>query len=137
MRKNGKINVNIKTQYLFLPYLSTFFFFFQSWNKFKRRVNNLAFYTALWKSAIKKIKGHFGTSVTSYFLFLKWLFLWNLFSFFIAFCFQVLPQLLYRFFQMKPKGYSNNTHFVGTDLLTGKVSICIHFYSFLIFVFYK
>lgn len=91
-----------------------------SWNKFKRRVNNLAFYTALWKSAIKKIKGHFGTSVTSYFLFLKWLFLWNLFSFFIAFCFQVLPQLLYRFFQMKPKGYSNNTHFVGTDLLTGK-----------------
>ncbi|CAE1230062.1 TMC [Acanthosepion pharaonis] len=30
-----------------------------SWNKFKRRVNNLAFYTALWKSAIKKIKGHF------------------------------------------------------------------------------
>lgn len=91
-----------------------------SWNKFKRRMNNLTFYMDPWTNAIKKVKGHFGTSVTSYFLFLKWLFLWNVFSFFLAFCFQVLPQLLYRFLQMEPRGYASNTVFVGTDLLTGK-----------------
>eukprot|EP00106_Octopus_bimaculoides_P002332 XP_014769774.1 PREDICTED: transmembrane channel-like protein 5 [Octopus bimaculoides] len=62
-----------------------------SWSRFKRRLRNMTYYIGLWQSVIKKIEGLFGSSVTSYFLFLKWLFFLNGFTFFLMFCFQVLP----------------------------------------------
>ncbi|XP_029639191.1 transmembrane channel-like protein 5 [Octopus sinensis] len=91
-----------------------------SWSRFKRRLRNMSYYIGLWQSAIKKIEGLFGSSVTSYFLFLKWLFLLNIFTFFLMFCFQVLPQLLYRFLQMTPSGYKNNSEFEAVNIFNGK-----------------
>ncbi|KAK2167313.1 hypothetical protein NP493_1280g00011 [Ridgeia piscesae] len=49
----------------------------------------------LWKASLKTIEGNFGTGVTSYFQFLKWLFLFNIPTFLIIFFFVIVPQLLW------------------------------------------
>ncbi|XP_059510210.1 transmembrane channel-like protein 5 isoform X2 [Stegostoma tigrinum] len=64
-----------------------------------------------WKRSLKIIGGKFGTSVLSYFTFLKWLLMFNLFSFLINFSFITIPQ----FFDMG----INNATFTGVELLTG------------------
>ncbi|XP_043566941.1 transmembrane channel-like protein 5 [Chiloscyllium plagiosum] len=64
-----------------------------------------------WKRSLKIIGGKFGTSVLSYFTFLKWLFMFNMFSFLINFSFITIPQ----FFDMG----INNLTFTGLELLTG------------------
>lgn len=76
---------------------------------------------------MKKIEGHFGTGVTSYFLFLKWIFLLNIPVFILTFGFVVVPQILYRYNIKVPSGYGfaeNQTvvSFTGEELLTGGVS---------------
>ncbi|XP_054273355.1 transmembrane channel-like protein 5 isoform X2 [Macrosteles quadrilineatus] len=48
----------------------------------------------LWYSSLKEIEGHFGSGVAAYFKFLRWLFLMNLFVFFISLCFVVVPNLI-------------------------------------------
>ena len=95
---------------------------------FKQRMAEFAYYLELWKSALKKIEGHFGTGVTSYFLFLKWIFLLNIPICILTVGFVVIPQVIYRYYQKEPRGYSvgvNETvpSFTGEELLTGAVSI--------------
>lgn len=67
---------------------------------------------------MKEIGGTFGSSVLSYFLFLKWLLLFNLFSFLINFGFITIPLLV---FDPSPK-VPANVSFRGLELLTGAVS---------------
>ncbi|XP_033733790.1 transmembrane channel-like protein 5 [Pecten maximus] len=69
------------------------------WMHFKYRLAELAYSMELWRSLIKKIEGHFGTGVTSYFLFLKWIFLLNIPIFFLTLGFIVIPQVVYVEFQ--------------------------------------
>ena len=95
---------------------------FQSWIRFKESVAELRYAFELWQSHFKVIEGHFGTSVTSYFRFIKWLLFLNIPTFFLTFAFVVLPQLLYRYVEPGEK-YTNNTEFSGVDLLTGSVSL--------------
>uniref|UniRef100_H3B367 Transmembrane channel-like protein n=1 Tax=Latimeria chalumnae TaxID=7897 RepID=H3B367_LATCH len=66
---------------------------------------------SLWNKTLKDISGKFGTSVVSYFLFLRWLLLSNVFAAFILFGFITIPQ----FFDMGP----NNASFSGLEILTG------------------
>eukprot|EP00079_Xenopus_tropicalis_P030652 XP_012826808.1 PREDICTED: transmembrane channel-like protein 5 isoform X2 [Xenopus tropicalis] len=65
----------------------------------------------LWHSTLKVIGSKFGTSILSYFIFLKWLLRFNIFSFIVNFSFITIPQ----FFAMSP----NNLSFSGLELLTG------------------
>ncbi|XP_069123591.1 transmembrane channel-like protein 7 isoform X2 [Argopecten irradians] len=65
------------------------------WMHFKYRLAELAYSLELWRSLIKKIEGHFGTGVTSYFLFLKWIFLLNIPIFLLTLGFIVIPQIVY------------------------------------------
>ena len=95
----------------------------------------------LWKSHFKAIEGHFGTSVTSYFRFIKWLFLLNIPVFLLTLAFVVVPQLLWRYMELD--GYTNND-FQAEDILTGSVSfnmfvpvlpasdenVCLSYYSY-------
>ncbi|OWF50434.1 transmembrane channel-like protein 5 [Mizuhopecten yessoensis] len=69
------------------------------WMHFKYRLAELAYSLELWRSLTKKIEGHFGTGVTSYFMFLKWIFLLNIPIFFLTLCFIVIPQIVYVEFQ--------------------------------------
>ncbi|XP_049323755.1 transmembrane channel-like protein 5 isoform X2 [Astyanax mexicanus] len=67
----------------------------------------------LWQNTLKEIGGRFGTSVVSYFYFLKWLLKFNIVSLFINFCFITIPQIVH---------FPNITHpigFRGLELLTG------------------
>ncbi|XP_071976722.1 transmembrane channel-like protein 5 isoform X3 [Engystomops pustulosus] len=65
----------------------------------------------LWHGTLKVIGGKFGTSILSYFNFIKWLLMFNIFSFVVNFSFITVPQ----FVDMAP----NNLSFTGLELLTG------------------
>uniref|UniRef100_A0A8C9NBG6 Transmembrane channel-like protein n=1 Tax=Serinus canaria TaxID=9135 RepID=A0A8C9NBG6_SERCA len=64
-----------------------------------------------WHKTLKIIGAEFGTSVLSYFIFLKWLLNFNIFSFLINFGFITIPQFL--------AAEPNNLSFTGLELLTG------------------
>ncbi|XP_052401021.1 transmembrane channel-like protein 5 isoform X1 [Carassius gibelio] len=67
----------------------------------------------IWQDTLKEIGSRFGTSVLSYFLFLKWLLQFNLFSLIINFCFITIPQIVHA------PNISSTTGFRGLELLTG------------------
>ncbi|CAL1542633.1 unnamed protein product [Lymnaea stagnalis] len=73
----------------------------------------------LWRSHLLIIEGSFGTSVVSYFIFLKWVLLINIPVFLLTFCFLVIPQILFRWYQKNPAGYKDAEPFRGIELLTG------------------
>ncbi|XP_014743013.1 PREDICTED: transmembrane channel-like protein 6 isoform X2 [Sturnus vulgaris] len=66
-----------------------------------------------WHYALKQIGGRFGSSVLSYFLFLKTLLMLNFFSFLILLAFVVVVQAVY------PSAPASPQPFTGLELLTG------------------
>ncbi|NXK12642.1 TMC6 protein, partial [Herpetotheres cachinnans] len=66
-----------------------------------------------WHYALKQISGRFGSSVLSYFLFLKTLLMFNITSFFILLVFVVALQAAY------PPALANPQPFTSLELLTG------------------
>ncbi|XP_021423463.2 transmembrane channel-like protein 5 [Oncorhynchus mykiss] len=69
----------------------------------------------LWRGTMKEVGGKFGTGVLSYFKFLKWLLMFNIFSFLVNFGFITIPQLIYHPTPDIPAGVS----FKGLEILTG------------------
>ncbi|CAN9509956.1 unnamed protein product [Ophioblennius macclurei] len=66
----------------------------------------------LWQGTLKEIGGKFGSGVLTYFLFLKWLLMFNVFSFLVNFGFITIPLLVH--------GPSpSNVTFSGLEILTG------------------
>ncbi|NXN87652.1 TMC5 protein, partial [Bombycilla garrulus] len=81
---------------------------------FRRLGNTLSEYfhqLRIWHKTKKIIGAEFGTSVLSYFVFLKWLLNFNIFSFLVNFSFITIPQFL--------AAEPNNLSFTGLELLTG------------------
>ncbi|NXI22485.1 TMC5 protein, partial [Sterrhoptilus dennistouni] len=81
---------------------------------FRRFGNTLSEYfdqLRIWHKTLKIIGAEFGTSVLSYFVFLKWLLNFNIFSFLINFSFITIPQFL--------AAEPNNLSFTGLELFTG------------------
>lgn len=72
----------------------------------------------LWQGIMKEIGGTFGTSVLSYFVFLKWLLMFNIFSFLVNFGFITIPVLVYD----PSPNIPLNVSFRGLEILTGAVS---------------
>ncbi|XP_063286399.1 transmembrane channel-like protein 5 [Pelobates fuscus] len=83
----------------------------KTFRKAKRFASDVSTAFKLWHSTLKVIEGKFGTSILSYFIFLRWLLAFNIFSFIINFSFITIPQ----FFDMS----QNNLSFSGLELLTG------------------
>ncbi|XP_040892551.1 transmembrane channel-like protein 5 [Toxotes jaculatrix] len=69
----------------------------------------------LWQGIMKEIGGRFGTSVLSYFVFLKWLLMFNIFSFLVNFGFITIPLLVYD----PSPNIPPNVSFRGLEILTG------------------
>nr|XP_054599942.1 transmembrane channel-like protein 5 isoform X2 [Nothobranchius furzeri] len=69
----------------------------------------------LWRGIMKEIGGRFGSSVLTYFLFLKWLLMFNIFSFLVNFGFITIPLLVHDLSANIP----SNVSFRGLELLTG------------------
>uniref|UniRef100_H3D3E8 Transmembrane channel-like protein n=1 Tax=Tetraodon nigroviridis TaxID=99883 RepID=H3D3E8_TETNG len=69
----------------------------------------------LWQGTMKEIGGRFGTSVLTYFMFLKWLLVFNVVSFLINFGFITIPLLVHDHTPNLPP----NVNFRGLEILTG------------------
>ncbi|XP_055365678.1 transmembrane channel-like protein 5 isoform X2 [Betta splendens] len=69
----------------------------------------------LWQGTMKEISGRFGTSVLTYFVFLKWLLMFNVLSFLINFGFITVPLLVYD----PSPNIPPNVSFRGLEILTG------------------
>ncbi|KAK7913572.1 hypothetical protein WMY93_013783 [Mugilogobius chulae] len=89
--------------------------FSRSYRKCSSNVKSARQTLELWQGIMKEIGGKFGTSVLSYFVFLKWLLMFNIFSFLVNFGFITIPQLVYDQSPDKPA----NASFRGLELLTG------------------
>ncbi|XP_028669903.1 transmembrane channel-like protein 5 isoform X4 [Erpetoichthys calabaricus] len=101
--KKGRINWYMDCRdnfYLFHRRCSTF-------------VTNAYHTLQLWQGGLKDIGGKFGSSILSYFLFIKWLLMFSIFSFLVNFGFITVPQLFDR-------DTVNNGTFKGLELLTGE-----------------
>ncbi|NXI77386.1 TMC5 protein, partial [Rhipidura dahli] len=82
-----------------------------SFRRFGNTLSEWFHLVQIWHKALKIIGAEFGTSVLSYFVFLKWLISFNLFSFLINFGFITIPQFL--------AAEPNNLSFTGLELFTG------------------
>ncbi|XP_077683617.1 transmembrane channel-like protein 5 isoform X1 [Eretmochelys imbricata] len=82
-----------------------------SYQQFKNGLSECWHLLQLWQKTLKVIGGKFGTSVLSYFVFLKWLLTFNIFSFLVNFSFITIPQLIV--------SGPNNLSFNGLELLSG------------------
>ncbi|NXK31352.1 TMC5 protein, partial [Piprites chloris] len=82
-----------------------------SFRRFGNTISEYFHLLRVWHKALKIIGAEFGTSVLSYFIFLKWLLNFNVFSFLINFSFITIPQFL--------AAEPNHLSFTGLELLTG------------------
>ncbi|XP_068445348.1 transmembrane channel-like protein 5 [Clinocottus analis] len=69
----------------------------------------------LWQGIMKEIGGKFGSSVLIYFVFLKWLLMFNIFSFLFNFGFITIPLLVYD----PSPNIPPNVSFRGLEILSG------------------
>ncbi|XP_017656305.1 transmembrane channel-like protein 5 isoform X2 [Nannospalax galili] len=82
-----------------------------AYRRSKSSLSELFNSVSLWQKTLKAIGGKFGTSVLSYFSFLRWLLRFNIFSFVVIFSFIVIPQ-----FTVAEK---NTLQFTGLEFLSG------------------
>lgn len=78
----------------------------------KNNLSELLSSISLWQKTLKVIGGKFGTSVLSYFNFLRWLLKFNILSFILNFSFIIIPQLTV--------AEQNTLSFTGLEFLTGE-----------------
>uniref|UniRef100_A0A3P9MTU2 Transmembrane channel-like protein n=1 Tax=Poecilia reticulata TaxID=8081 RepID=A0A3P9MTU2_POERE len=87
----------------------------QSIRRFGYNIKSARQTLQLWQGIMKEIGGKFGSSVLNYFVLLKWLLLFNIFSFLVNFGFITIPLLVS---DLSPN-VSPNVSFRGLELLTG------------------
>ncbi|XP_063065759.1 transmembrane channel-like protein 2-A [Engraulis encrasicolus] len=66
----------------------------KKWIKFQRDFENFRTACIPWERKIKEVESHFGSSVASYFIFLRWMYGLNLVLFSLTFGLVVLPEVL-------------------------------------------
>ncbi|XP_076345206.1 transmembrane channel-like protein 6 [Tachypleus tridentatus] len=91
------------------------------WDQLKYNTKELLSSFDLWHFHLKMIQGHFGSSVASYFLFLRWLLFLNCGLFLVLFGFIIIPQIIWFNSQdsQSEAEQSENVSFTGLELLTG------------------
>ncbi|XP_062423869.1 transmembrane channel-like protein 2 [Rhea pennata] len=66
----------------------------KKWVKFKRDFDNFKTQCIPWEMKIKEVESHFGSSVASYFIFLRWMYGVNLVLFGLIFGLVIIPEIL-------------------------------------------
>ncbi|KAI4456234.1 transmembrane channel-related [Holotrichia oblita] len=90
-------------------------------SRIQSNIRNLSYSYELWYSSLKEIEGNFGSGVSSYFKFLRRLFILNLLMTVLGLSFIVAPQVI---FSVNTAGenvtvVNNNVNFSAEDLFTG------------------
>uniref|UniRef100_A0A8C6XVH2 Transmembrane channel-like protein n=1 Tax=Naja naja TaxID=35670 RepID=A0A8C6XVH2_NAJNA len=106
-RKKKSYNQDAHLNYCAQGFYNTALFFRQLKNSFVDCLQLFQF----WQKTLKDIGSQFGTSIHSYFVFLTWLLMFNIFSFLINFSFLAIPQLI--------AAQSNHLSFTSLEFLTG------------------
>ncbi|XP_055109239.1 transmembrane channel-like protein 5 isoform X2 [Symphalangus syndactylus] len=83
----------------------------RAYRRSKNSLSEILNSISLWQKTLKIIGGKFGTSVLSYFNFLRWLLKFSIFSFVLNFSFIIIPQ-----FTVAEK---NTLQFTGLEFFTG------------------
>ncbi|CAK8673505.1 unnamed protein product [Clavelina lepadiformis] len=65
------------------------------WHRFREDSRDVMRQAQLWRGSIHEIEGRFGNGIRSYFAFLRWLFILNLYIFFLIFIFIVIPTIVF------------------------------------------
>ncbi|XP_041522634.1 transmembrane channel-like protein 5 isoform X2 [Microtus oregoni] len=102
-QRHGALEINCCTQCLSSLSLA--------YRRTRSNLSELLDYVSLWQKTFKVIGGKFGTSVLSYFSFLRWLLKFNIFSFVMNFSFLIIPQ-----FTVAKR---NTRRFTGLEFFTG------------------
>ncbi|GJQ73707.1 hypothetical protein Trydic_g14042 [Trypoxylus dichotomus] len=86
----------------------------------KSNIRNLSYSFELWYSSLKEIEGNFGSGVSTYFKFLRRLFVLDVFMAFLCVCFIIIPQAIFSV-QKKEENVTviGNDPFLIEDLFTG------------------
>ncbi|KAJ8968030.1 hypothetical protein NQ317_017167 [Molorchus minor] len=84
-------------------------------SKLKLNLKNLAYTFELWYGPVKQIEGNFGSGVASFFKFLRWIFILNLFVAVISFVFITVPQLTTNW-----SSITEFENFTWTDIFSGE-----------------
>ncbi|XP_026725394.1 transmembrane channel-like protein 3 isoform X2 [Trichoplusia ni] len=66
-----------------------------AWKRIRDQLREVIFSFEFWYEPIRRIEGHFGSAVGSYFYFLRWLFALDLFLTILVVAFVVIPQILH------------------------------------------
>ncbi|XP_032091755.1 transmembrane channel-like protein 2 [Thamnophis elegans] len=66
----------------------------KKWVKFRRDFDNFKTQCIPWEMKIKEVESHFGSSVASYFIFLRWMYGLNLVLFGLIFGLVIIPEIL-------------------------------------------
>ncbi|XP_071140095.1 transmembrane channel-like protein 3 [Mytilus edulis] len=67
--------------------------FIMSMRRFKRSLNDFAQILIPWEMKVKAIESHFGSVVSSYFVFLRWLMWINIWLAALPLCFLIIPEI--------------------------------------------
>ncbi|EPY79204.1 transmembrane cochlear-expressed protein 2-like protein [Camelus ferus] len=84
----------------------------KKWAKFKRDFDNFKTQCIPWEMKIKDIESHFGSSVASYFIFLRWMYGVNLVLFGLIFGLVIIPEGYIKYSALF-YGYYNNQRTIG------------------------
>ncbi|MBZ3871926.1 Transmembrane channel-like protein 2, partial [Sciurus carolinensis] len=84
----------------------------KKWIKFKRDFDNFKTQCIPWEMKIKDIESHFGSSVASYFIFLRWMYGVNLVLFGLIFGLVIIPEGYIKYSALF-YGYYNNQRTIG------------------------
>ncbi|KAA0716972.1 Transmembrane channel-like protein 1 [Triplophysa tibetana] len=84
----------------------------KKWMKFQRDFENFKMACIPWEMKIKEIESHFGSSVASYFIFLRWMYGINMILFGLTFGLVMVPEG-YAKYSVLFYGYYNNQRAIG------------------------
>lgn len=98
---------------IWLSFLSIFMAF-----QLQGAIKNFTYTFELWYNSLKTIEGHFGSGVATYFKFVRWLFLMNVFVMIFTLGFVVVPQIICDYYSSENTTSTNN-EFSFEDIFTG------------------
>lgn len=107
----------------------------KAWQNFKQQAKNVLYQLELWSGAFKEIEGQFGTSVMTYFRFMRWLLFLNFYLMVVMLGLTMVPYVIKinRPWSFLDSPHPNNTesNFTGDDFFEKALNCTKNYIGFL------